>query len=171
MRYGTILWINILLCLVGCGDSVSSQPAEPALPPQVQALQDGESLRSLQIGIRAMERWLEHGEDANNPMAVVQDRMLLVVKRHVEPLPPDEKVALAAQLMKLMYAQENLGYELYMSGSAGRIIVARYAKLRGRLCQLMGNKPGAAAEYESCLDVIGLDDAEAKKWRKELKEK
>jgi len=77
---------------------------------------------------------------------------------------------LATQLMNFMDQQTTLGYDLWQSGGEGVKIAARYAKLRGRLCQLMGNVPRAIAEYESCLNFLKFDDEEARQWQSELKE-
>lgn len=171
MKFVWLIALMTSLSLTSCGEAPKDASTADLLPQQI-ALTEGRSLDCLKLGIATMKQWLSHREDdPNDPVASSQERMLLVVCQQVEPLSSPERVALATQLMNFMDQQTNLGYDLYQSGGEGVKIAARYAKLRGRLCQLMGNVPRAIAEYEACLNVLKFDDAEARQWQSELKEK
>ncbi len=170
MKLVHYIWSIALSALLSCGEP-SSEPPSTRLSPTESALQSDRTLECMKLGVASMKQWLKDRRDeADEPIQEVQDRMLLAVSRHVETLPGPERAAQAARLMQFMDQQTNLGFDLYQSGSAGIRIAAHYAKLRGRLCQLMGNRPRAIAEYESCLDVLKLDDSQARLWRRQVEE-
>ena len=166
MKTVAMLPIVMAAMLLSCGDSGPSEPS-----PHEQTLKEERVSNDLKLGIAAMRGWLtDDSSRGDQDIAEIQECMQDSVRRHVETLDPNKRRLMAARLMQFMDQQTNLGFDLYQSGEEGCRIAARYAKLRGRLCQLMGNVPRAMAEYESCLEFLKMDDPEARRWRNEVKE-